>query len=272
MKRVVILSPSPYSVYTLAVAELCSRAGIQVEAVCVARLLNFARIRGELRRDGRRVLTKVWRKLILRERDPELEGREGYPLMRAELGLAEQSVGQLSRRIGFKVVHCRSVNDPAVTKCLDSVRPDVVLFTGGGLIRQPVLSRAGLGVINCHMGLLPEYRGMDVVEWAVLEGRPEGLGVTAHLMDAGVDTGPILKLFPITPRPGETFKALRARYHYRMILAMVESCVGLLDGAIVPAPQERAAGRQYFNMHPVVYAEAEVRLAALPGRQSDGMT
>lgn len=267
MKRVVILSPNPYSVYTLAVAELCSRAGIRVEAVCVVRLLNAARMRSELRRDGRRVLTKVWRKLVLRERDRDLEGREGYPLMRAELGLAETHVAQLACRLGFRVVRCDSVNDAAVLTCLDQVRPDIVLFTGGGLIRRPVLERAGLGVINCHMGVLPAYRGMDVVEWAVLEGRPEFLGVTAHLMDAGVDTGPILRVYPITPLPGETFKALRARYHYRMIKVMVESCVGLLDGRIPPVPQVHSAGRQYFNMHPRIYAEAEKRLAAAFGRQ-----
>ena len=107
---------------------------------------------------------------------------------------------------------------------------------------------------------------MDVVEWAVLEGRPEYLGVTAHLMDVGVDTGPILRIYPVQPLPGETFKALRARYHYRMIKAMVESCVGLLDGRITPVPQVHSAGRQYFNMHPRIYAEAEQRLAAAFGR------
>ena len=43
------------------------------------------------------------------------------------------------------------------------------------------------------MGLLPDYRGMDVVEWPILEKNFKKLGLTTHLMDTGIDTGKIIQ-------------------------------------------------------------------------------
>ncbi|HEX3499115.1 MAG TPA: hypothetical protein VHT04_07295 [Stellaceae bacterium] len=42
------------------------------------------------------------------------------------------------------------------------------------------------------MGLLPAHRGMNVAEWAALEGAP--VGSTVHLIDSGIGTGPMLQV------------------------------------------------------------------------------
>ena len=44
-----------------------------------------------------------------------------------------------------------------------------------------------LGVLNIHLGLLPEIRGMSSPEWSLLNRVP--VGITIHYMDAGIDTG-----------------------------------------------------------------------------------
>ena len=41
-----------------------------------------------------------------------------------------------------------------------------------------------------HGGILPEYRGGDAMQWAIINGERE-TGVTLHYIDEGVDTGPI---------------------------------------------------------------------------------
>lgn len=59
-------------------------------------------------------------------------------------------------------------------------------------------------IINCHPGRLPQYRGARPVNWALRNG--EHLhGVTIHVIDAGVDSGPILgeALFSIWPHVDE---------------------------------------------------------------------
>ena len=42
------------------------------------------------------------------------------------------------------------------------------------------------------MGLLPKYRGMDVVEWPIID-KSFNLGLTTHLIYKGVDTGDIIE-------------------------------------------------------------------------------
>ena len=59
-----------------------------------------------------------------------------------------------------------------------------------GILRAPLLETARLGNLNAHMGILPQYRGMNVAEWTLFEGRPCRLYRT--LIDPGVDTGDIL--------------------------------------------------------------------------------
>jgi methionyl-tRNA formyltransferase len=75
---------------------------------------------------------------------------------------------------------------------LAPLRPDLILVTGF-LWRVPpdVLRLPPLGVINLHGGLLPEWRGPNPIGWSLRVGAP-AVGFTAHRMDEGFDTGPVL--------------------------------------------------------------------------------
>jgi len=123
------------------------------------------------------------------------------------------------------------------------------VFTGGGLIRKPLLDLSNLGVINCHMGKLPSYRGMDVVEWTLLEKKYSELGFSIHIMDEKVDTGNILKVYSINKRYNETLKELRERYEPMMCKAFANTVCEYLEGKIIPKKQAYSEGRQYFAMH-----------------------
>jgi methionyl-tRNA formyltransferase len=48
-----------------------------------------------------------------------------------------------------------------------------------------------MGLVNIHAGKLPFYRGRSVVNWAIINGETE-VGITAHMVDEGFDTGDIL--------------------------------------------------------------------------------
>lgn len=262
--KVVILAPIDNSPFALAVAELCRReAGVDLAGIVVRSAASLARIRSELRRDGVRLLRKAWRKLVLQE-SPEAGGGERgfYDLVR-ELEVGARSLSDFARRHGVPYLKVRDHNDPASIALLERAAPDAVAFTGGGLIRKPVLDAAGHGVFNTHMGVLPFYRGMDVVEWPILEGRARsvGLGVTLHFMDRGVDTGPILAVRRVPLRDGDTIERLRTRFEPVMVEMMLEGIRQVRDGRLAPRPQRAEEGRQYFVMHPRVYARARRALA-----------
>jgi methionyl-tRNA formyltransferase len=114
-------------------------------------------------------------------------------------------------------------------------------------------------VLNCHSGWLPEYRGMDVIEWAVLQskGKKPQVGLSLHYMDQGVDTGPILLQKKLALKKGDTFEAIRARLAPLMVQLVVDGVNRLRDGKIKPRQQLPDEGKQYFVMHPRLQAVAK---------------
>ena len=82
-------------------------------------------------------------------------------------------------------------NGPDCVRFVQSSRIDLLVNAGTPrLVKQELLSAPSIGVLNVHPGILPKYRGSCCCEWALYNGDPVGL--TAHFMDAGLDSGPII--------------------------------------------------------------------------------
>ena len=79
-------------------------------------------------------------------------------------------------------------------------------------VGEALLAAAPRGVLNAHPGLLPRYRGASCCEWAIYNNDP--VGVTAHFMDAGIDTGPILFSEALPVSASDSYIDIRvALYH-----------------------------------------------------------
>lgn len=191
---------------------------------------------------------------------------EGFGILRRYLDLrrgagagaeepAAQSLAQWALSRGLPVERVTSLADP---EPLRRLRPDLVILVGADLVPASMLEVPPLGTINPHYGLLPAYRGMNVTEWSVYRGDP--VGVTVHLVDPGVDTGPILLREEITLQPGETFVSLRRRHQELATRLLVEAAIQFRDGTAQPRAQSIDDGRQYYRMHPSLRRVAEARL------------
>jgi folate-dependent phosphoribosylglycinamide formyltransferase PurN len=263
--RVSVLAPIATSLYTRVVTFLlCQEPGIEVDLVLVRRPWSFRRIRSEWRRDGARLLRKVAQKMVLGDRRFDAHPAGTLLELARQIGLPGKSIGDVTscRRVPLQTVGDH--NSPAALALLRQASPDVVVFTGGGLLRSELLTIPRLGVLNCHMGLLPCFRGMDVVEWPLLEGvasEPD-IGLTLHFMDPGVDTGPILMQQRVPLQPNDTFATIRRRMERDMALMMVHGIQRLRDGLTDAESQLPDDGRQYFVMHPLLIAAAERKLRA----------
>jgi methionyl-tRNA formyltransferase/RimJ/RimL family protein N-acetyltransferase len=73
------------------------------------------------------------------------------------------------------------------------LEPDLIWVNSYSMIlRQDVLCAARLGGINIHGALLPQYRGCNPTQWAILNGEA-ATGVTMHEMSGGLDEGAIIE-------------------------------------------------------------------------------
>lgn len=84
------------------------------------------------------------------------------------------------------------------TDTIRQLNPDLIIVVAyGKIIPQEILDIPTYGCINVHASLLPKYRGAACLNAPILNGDSE-TGITIMKMEAGLDTGPILKQKKIT--------------------------------------------------------------------------
>ena len=98
----------------------------------------------------------------------------------------------VARSLGLPVLQPLKVNTSAMADALRGAGVELGLSVAYDQIFRPMLLEAApLGFLNLHAGMLPFYRGRNVINWALINGERE-IGVTVHFLDQGVDTGDIL--------------------------------------------------------------------------------
>ncbi|NRR19854.1 phosphoribosylglycinamide formyltransferase [Brevibacillus sp. MS2.2] len=88
----------------------------------------------------------------------------------------------------------------------------VVLAGYMRLVGDTLLSDYEGKIINLHPSLLPAFPGKDAIGQALAYG-VKITGVTVHLVDAGLDTGPIIAQIPVAVQDTDTAETLAARIH-----------------------------------------------------------
>jgi len=86
----------------------------------------------------------------------------------------------------------RVKKDAIALQQLNQLNADVfVVVAYGQILSSDILDMPGLGCINVHGSILPQYRGAAPIQWSLYHGETE-VGVTTMLMDTGMDTGAML--------------------------------------------------------------------------------
>lgn len=107
--------------------------------------------------------------------------------------LSASAVKEFALQHGLPIAQPATLRTAEGRGALAAWQPDVLVVVAYGLILPPeALAIPRFGCINIHASLLPRWRGAAPVQRAILEGDAE-TGVTLMLMDAGLDTGPILQ-------------------------------------------------------------------------------
>lgn len=130
------------------------------------------------------------------------------------------------------------LRDPATLEAIAACEPDaicVACFTRR--LPPALLALPRLGSLNAHPSLLTDNRGPDPLFWTFHAGATR-TGATIHLMDADLDTGPILAQTSVEIGDGETEAALELRLASLAGKLMVDALAGLATGSLAPRPQD----------------------------------
>lgn len=149
-------------------------------------------------------------------------------------------------------------NDASCLTLLDELAPDIIAVYGTSIIREGVVRRAKRAIVNLHTGISPRYRGSDSVFWALHNREPEWIGVTLHVLDAGVDAGPILGTARPNVEAGDDEGTLFAKCVQVGAKLYVEVVRSLMAGSATPQIQQLDGGREYRFVDRTVAAERRV--------------
>lgn len=117
-------------------------------------------------------------------------------------------------------------------------RPDLVVLAGYMRLLPPDFVAAMPPIINVHPSLLPAFPGLDAPGQAIAHG-VKVTGCTVHLVDEGMDTGPILIQLALAIQPGESAESLHSRIKIlehqalvRAVAAFAQGRVGIREGIV----------------------------------------
>tara|TARA_B100001540_G_C15795941_1_gene637665 strand:+ start:866 stop:1552 length:687 start_codon:yes stop_codon:yes gene_type:complete len=138
------------------------------------------------------------------------------------------------------------INDQRLIDYLKNLKIDYIVFTGGGILREEILSLE-MKFIHLHPGIVPDYRGSTCFYYSILN--ESYAGVTSFIMDKTLDTGNIIfqKRFEM---PNHKYLDEIYDPHIRSeTLVEILKNKSMIEETI---RQDKDRGETYFIIHPVL--------------------
>ncbi|WP_231403063.1 phosphoribosylglycinamide formyltransferase [Hymenobacter guriensis] len=152
----------------------------------------------------------------------------------AALGCPTASLGSQDRK--------RAEFDAEVVDVLRQYQPDYVVLAGYMRILSPTFIRAFAGrILNIHPADTHQHQGLHAYEWAFENQLPE-TKITVHLVDEGLDTGPILAQHPVDLRGVDTLAEVERRGLAVEHTLYADTLAGLLRGQLRISNEELRIG------------------------------
>ena len=145
-----------------------------------------------------------------------------------------------SRRLLFVKNH----NDDETVKIVKKREIDLLInFGTPRILNRPIIKSPSIGILNCHPGILPNYRGCTCVEWALYNNDP--VGNTCHLMTEEIDSGPIIYKNQIEISANDSYQDIRVKVYLDSIESIIKSIEKLKENKVNNFPSE--IGGQYYK-------------------------
>jgi len=180
-------------------------------------------------------------KLMSREAIPAIVGAAIRP---EQLSALEEFARRREVRLLVQPKH----NSSQYPRFVDEVRtldPDLILVNSYSMrVGAELLGLPRLGCVNVHGGLLPEYRGSNPIQWALLNDEGE-TGVTIHYMTEEFDQGDIIARQAVPICFEDTWLDIRARLERATDALLEQEVPKILSGTNARLPQDESRARYY---------------------------
>lgn len=154
------------------------------------------------------------------------------------LKITASPVKNVALNANIPILQPQTLKDKDVQEQLQSLQPDLMIVIAYGLILpQAILDIPKYGCINIHASILPRWRGAAPIQHAILAG-DKTTGITIMQMDAGLDTGDILEIYPCDISTNETSASLYEKLTLLAQTAIVDCIIKLSQHTLKPVKQD----------------------------------
>ena len=163
----------------------------------------------------------------------------------SRLGGPPASIPELARRHKLPLLRSPSPNRKEFRDRVRELKPDLIISSQGFLLKKEFLEIAPLGCLNRHAALLPQYRGIYPIFWAMLHGERE-IGISVHFMNEKYDEGKIIVQHRVPVEEHDTFLSLYDKVIALTPVIFLEAIRRVKSGEIPEIPNRPEAG-SYFS-------------------------
>lgn len=152
-------------------------------------------------------------------------------------GALDVPVAQWATQHNIGLLRPARLRDPETVERIARGAPDLlVLADYGQIVPEGLLTMPRHGALNLHPSLLPRHRGASPIPATILAGDKE-TGVSLMLMDAGLDTGPVIAQRRLSLTRRETAPLLESQLATLAAELLTDTLDPWLAGIVKPAPQ-----------------------------------
>lgn len=152
--------------------------------------------------------------------------------------LTPPPIKELALKHGLAVFQPAKIRPEIET--IKNLKPDLIaVIAYGKIIPQEILDIPTFGCVNVHASLLPKYRGAACLNAPILNGDKE-TGVTVMKMEAGLDTGPILRQTKMKLSGTETLEDVHDSLSKLGAELLIPTLLDFIGGKIKPQAQDES--------------------------------
>ena len=146
----------------------------------------------------------------------------------------------------------KSLSSEEARELLKKIQPDLVIVNGTRIISKKTLQSVDAPFINIHVGITPQFRGVQGGYWAMATGQKDLFGVTIHYVDPGVDTGGIIEQVFTIPDKRDNFYTY-PYLEYGICLPVLKDIVEQFSMGKRPEVKPPVTDKSVLWFHPTIF-------------------
>ncbi|MFH0702686.1 MAG: methionyl-tRNA formyltransferase [bacterium] len=150
------------------------------------------------------------------------------------------SINLLTKTYKIPKLNVKSVNSKEFLEQASKLKPDIILIGAWGeILKKEIIVLPKIACINCHPSLLPKHRGSNPYSSVIREDETK-TGISFHLIDENIDSGPILLQKEIYISDNDTGGSLKKKCAYKAKESVKELLDGVKNAKLLPQKQDKS--------------------------------